>query len=341
MVQKGPSTIHRKTYNEILTLNITFKLKIETSIQVRFYNFRYYSIDRYETALRRAIPGVTLCFWDTTMEDRLGRDVWEDTAVFSDEFFGNGRGQVITGPFANWTVPPFSQVNFVPFLPRNFNQEGGGPVNIRAANLIFYGSNSKTHTQVTPFGSDFDIIIVNGFTRRVIIESEHDSVHNWVGGLMGWTNSSTFDPIFFLHHTYIDYMWELFRIKMKFYGNDPTSDYPGHGRNGSFSAADDPMIRFEAFRNIDGYSDFFTQYLYQYESPSCQACFHSPWTICDKLGQCVARTNMPGTEVVQGPDQTSALETAGFGAFRIAGASSTTSTSTAGRFPLPEANIFS
>ena len=268
------------------------------------------------------------------MEDRLGKDQWKDTAVFSDEFFGNSKGKVITGPFANWTLPPFIDLDYVPFLPRNFN-ERRAPVNLRAANLIFYGSNSKTHTQVTRFGTDQDVIIVDGFSRRVQIETEHDNVHVWVGGAMAFVTTSTFDPIFFFHHTYIDYMWELFRIKMKFYGNDPTSDYPGHGRNGSFSAADDPMIRFEAFRNIDGYSDFFTQYLYQYESPSCQACFQSPWTICDKLGQCVARTNMPGTEVVEGPDQRSELESAGFGAFRIAGASMPR-----GReFPLPELNM--
>ena len=94
---------------------------------------------------------------------------------------------------------------------------------------------------------------------------------------------------------------KCFRRKMRRFGRDPTKDYPEIGRNAPLHAADYPMIGFESFRNIDGYSDFFTQFIFQYESPSCLACHFLPWTTCNNMGQCVARRNLPGTELVDGP----------------------------------------
>ena len=265
------------------------------------------------------------------MENRLGREVWAQSAVFSNEFFGNGRGQVVTGPFRNWTVPEFEQFNNSRILVRALDRFGS-PVNIRAANLMFYGSNSLSHEQVCVIGSGQDLIIVDGFDRNVTIEREHDFVHIWIGGIMSRTDSSPYDPIFWFHHTYIDYMWELFRQKMRRFGRDPTTDYPANGRNETLSAPDYRMIHFQAFRNIDGYSDFFTQFFYRYESPNCQACFQSPWTICDNFGQCVARINMPGTELVEGPTPTSPMQVAAFG---FAGAARNWGGRSAGRrFPL-------
>ena len=270
----------------------------------------------YETALRRAVPGVSLCFWDTTMEDRLGSGLWGHTAVFSDDFFGNSRGQVVTGPFKNWPIPEiyWSELE-TEFLPRSLNT-AGRPANVRAIDLIFYGSNSRKHAQVTPLGEGLDEIFINNTRRLVTIEGEHNVVHNWIGGAMVWANSAPQDPVFYLHHTYVDYMWEMFRRKMRRFGRDPTTDYPEIGRNAPLHAADYPMIGFESFRNIDGYSDFFTQFIFQYESPSCLACHFSPWTTCNNIGQCVARRNTPGTEVVDGPGTATQEMIAAFGVTR-------------------------
>ena len=258
--------------------------------------------------------------------------MWHQTAVFSDDFFGNGRGQVVTGPFKNWPMPEIYRDDLnATFLPRSLNT-AGSPANVRAVDLIFYGSNSLSHAQVTPLGEGRDEIIVDGNTRFVTIEGEHNNVHNWMGGAMWWTNTAPQDPVFYLHHTYIDYMWEMFRRKMKKFGRDPSSDYPELGNNAPLHAADYPMIGFESFRNIDGYSDFFTQYIFQYESPSCQACHLSPWTICNKFGKCVARRNMPGTELVEGPEPRAPATALAARAFRPGGAPS----SLGRRFPLAE-----
>ncbi|KAH3824746.1 hypothetical protein DPMN_126599 [Dreissena polymorpha] len=43
------------------------------------------------------------------------------------------------------------------------------------------------------------------------LEKLHDEVHDWVGGDMGYLGSAAYDPIFYMHHAFIDYIWEQFR----------------------------------------------------------------------------------------------------------------------------------
>jgi tyrosinase len=43
------------------------------------------------------------------------------------------------------------------------------------------------------------------------LESLHDSVHDYIGGDMGVVENSAYDPIFWFHHAFIDYIWESFR----------------------------------------------------------------------------------------------------------------------------------
>ncbi len=40
----------------------------------------------------------------------------------------------------------------------------------------------------------------------------HDQVHAWVGGIMGIIRKSPADPIFWLHHSQIDRLWESWRM---------------------------------------------------------------------------------------------------------------------------------
>lgn len=41
----------------------------------------------------------------------------------------------------------------------------------------------------------------------------HGLSHAWVGGYMYVLRVSPNDPAFYLHHAFIDYLWERFRIK--------------------------------------------------------------------------------------------------------------------------------
>lgn len=43
------------------------------------------------------------------------------------------------------------------------------------------------------------------------LEYRHDNIHKYVGGHMGEPTVSANDPVFFLHHAFIDFIWELWR----------------------------------------------------------------------------------------------------------------------------------
>lgn len=78
------------------------------------------------------------------------------------------------------------------------------------------------------------------------------------------------DPVFYMHHCFIDYQWEKFRQRQ--INNcflDPTEDYPpdtDRPSHGQFR----PMDQMEFVQNIDGIRDYWTSNWFGYEdTPSC------------------------------------------------------------------------
>ena len=43
------------------------------------------------------------------------------------------------------------------------------------------------------------------------LEYTHSSIHLWIGGDMKPPSTSANDPIFFLHHCFVDFVWEMWR----------------------------------------------------------------------------------------------------------------------------------
>jgi len=119
------------------------------------------------------------------MEDPTKSIFW------SSLFLGNGQGRVVNGPFANWTTPAEGR-----YLQRNIGLSRNSLINATSIQNVFrkrYNSEILTPT-----------------AARVIdnLERHHDSVHVWIGG---HTRTSPQDPVFVLHHFFIDYLWEIFR----------------------------------------------------------------------------------------------------------------------------------
>ncbi|XP_053390941.1 putative tyrosinase-like protein tyr-3 [Mercenaria mercenaria] len=134
-------------------------------------------------------------------------------------------------------------------------------------------------------------------------------VHDWVGGDMGKISNSAFDPIFFMHHAYVDYIFEEFRQHQATSCDDVNlerdyrppddlcqtcsdTDTQGHGRY-------DTMWGYNHIRNIDGLWLNWTTEFYNYEPrPSCPDTCSGKYLYCDKSfnismypdGICVTRT---------------------------------------------------
>ena len=118
-------------------------------------------------------------------------------------------------------------------------------------------------------------------------ETHHGSVHNWVGGVLADLPVAPSDPVFFLHHAFIDCLWEQMRIRQRSLGIDTRFDYPndtvalGVGErqpDGTILQFEEAsahyalaiMQPFRPLRNIDGLADEYFDEFYDCEpSPFC------------------------------------------------------------------------
>lgn len=207
-------------------------------------------IDRYENALRQVIPGVTIPYWASSIDNELDPTQRTQSVIWSDVFLGNGNGFVTSGPYANW------QTQTGP-LVRNIGMVG---------QLFSVGSIARLLNRTRTS----EITYPTGLLENRL-EDASDDVHIWVGGGNGQMhdlNSAAQDPCFFSHLAFVDYLWEEFRQKQMELGIDPSLDYPA--QFGIPEQAQQAAMRFGNLRNIDGYSNLITANIYQYEaSPTC------------------------------------------------------------------------
>ena len=228
-----------------------------------------YGCFRFENALRSKVPGVFIPYWDSRLEGALS--IPSATSLFTDELIGPGNGVVMTGHFANWSHP------FAGDLIRNVGNLGE-PIQRRDIERII--NVRRTEEFVFPTAS---------FSKN--IEIIHSKVHLWVSGTMNNLNFSPADPIFWLHHCFIDYVWERIRQNQRKRGINPLFDYPENGGKGHRPG--DPLRPF-AFKNRDAFMiDWSRVYTYE-ESPAEINCGSegecgSNYYLCDG-GLCRAKT---------------------------------------------------
>ncbi|KAL3859838.1 hypothetical protein ACJMK2_010029 [Sinanodonta woodiana] len=199
----------------------------------------------FENALREKISSVTVPYWDSTMDDAMINPT--ESVIWSPAFLGDGNGLVDTGPFARW------QTMAGP-LTRNIGQSG----------QLFRQEDIERIKSMTRLGQ----ITEPNAPVNSSLEFHHSAVHIWVDGQMGTLSTASMDPVFWLHHAYVDYIWEEFRKNQYRYGVDPERDYPDVV-NDTFHRADAHM-GLGNLLNRDGLSNVFTSRYYTYEpSPSC------------------------------------------------------------------------
>ncbi|MFJ1974863.1 tyrosinase family protein [Streptomyces sp. NPDC087903] len=162
-----------------------------------------------ERALRRVDASVTLPYWDWTKDRRATSAPWT-----ADLLGGNGRRsdhRVTTGPFAyaegNWTVK--EGVTDGKFLTRDLG---------RARDPIALPTRGELESALREPVYDsapWDSTSAKGFRNRLegwgtgrgsVAWRNHNRVHRWVGGVMVG-GASVNDPVFWLHHAFVDLQW--------------------------------------------------------------------------------------------------------------------------------------
>ncbi len=154
----------------------------------------------FEAALQAIDPSVNLPYWDWTADRSATSGIWG-----ADFMGGNGRssdGQVTTGPFAfsggNWRLNVNTDSRT--YLRR---QLGTGVAQLP----------SRTDTESVLAITTYDAAPWNSSSSgfRNALEgwrgvNLHNRVHVWVGGQMA-TGMSPNDPVFWLHHCFVDKLW--------------------------------------------------------------------------------------------------------------------------------------
>ena len=249
---------------------------------------------RLERALQTHDPDVCLAYWDSTLDSYMQNI--SDSALWTADYMGNPNGTVNIGPFAGWESPigcrdPYPQLTrFVGLY------DMGEPFTDEKLNYIW---DKETYESIVCYVDCF-------------FEDNHGWVHVLVAGHMEGIACSPSDPVFFIHHGFIDFIWEEFRQNSQV--TDPELEYPYHVFNetnigGQSHDPDAPMQPFDFLFNIHGLSDHYVNYYYTYaarpisceEESDCQSAIL--WCdVTEEEGRCKAKV-MEGGNCVGLPDQ--------------------------------------
>lgn len=228
-----------------------------------------------ETALRRVDPSIALPYWDSTMDFDMENPI--ETSFFSSALVGNGDGIVVNGPFADWPARPDGQR-----LARNIGVVGS----LLTPDGLNMFLNDPTINRTS------QIVVGTGIELPNTLEGQHNNVHNWVGRDMSGQETAAHDPVFFLFHAHVDYVWERFREKQIALGSaNPETDYPMI--NTTLHLPDRSMDGFPNVTNIGGFSNRYTRDIYTYaNAPECaDGCGGSRFLRCsNSINRCVALT---------------------------------------------------
>ena|SRR5437899_7776837 len=182
-----------------------------------FYPWHRILLRQFELALQAAMndKSITLSYWN-----------WDYSGAenpFTADFLGGDGdlaqgGRVISGSFAyaagHFPIRVWDDPTGDPWLRREFGEDSTAW--LPTASDVAAGLGK---TKYWPGPSSFE---------RVSEGVLHNPVHRWVGGNMADATSPN-DPVFFLHHAFLDLLWERWKTQHPTAAPyTPTHGAPGH-----------------------------------------------------------------------------------------------------------------
>nr|APC92582.1 Tyrp-1 [Sinohyriopsis cumingii] len=215
-----------------------------------FFGWHRVYLLMYENMLRAQGPEfaeVTIPYWDSRLEARMEQPT--STVLFTNRFLGTGSGEVSGGILGSgW------QTSAGPLI-RNIGTDGPPMTDEAIVNVTRMTRMSEICGADSAIESD--------------LEFHHNGIHRWVDGQMAMLQTSPLDPAFWNHHTFVDYVWEAFRINSRRNGVNIETDYPANPTTMGAAElhAPDAALGFAEMTVIDGLSNTFTAEIYEYDPP--------------------------------------------------------------------------
>ncbi|MFI1091961.1 tyrosinase family protein [Streptomyces sp. NPDC020917] len=201
----------------------------------------------FERELQTIDPGVSIPYWDWTVDRSATSPLWGP-----DFMGGNGRdsdGQVMTGPFAYRTGdwPITFGVTREPYLTRNIGRPDRPivlPTKAELDNALAMGTYDTAPWNSAPSTMGFRNKIEGWTVSETKGGYLHNRVHQWIGGHM-IGGASPNDPVFWLHHAFIDLIWIRWQRKHPGSGYLPAKPLAAHDpEHGRVISAGEPMPPF-------------------------------------------------------------------------------------------------
>ncbi|MFD0114314.1 tyrosinase family protein [Streptomyces sp. NPDC059753] len=195
----------------------------------------------FEGALQRVDPGVSVPYWDWTVDRSPTSSLWGEGFLG-----GNGRRsdrRVMTGPFAygsgHWPIK--EGVTESEFLTRDFGRPHD-PIELPTKHELAWAMGDSLYDSA-PWNSTSSRGFrnkVEGWTSGVGNSKfrNHNRVHRWVGGHMLGADSVN-DPVFWFNHAFVDLLWS--RWRRKYPESAPYLPAAGSKGAGRVVTLDEPM----------------------------------------------------------------------------------------------------
>ncbi|XP_060569890.1 putative tyrosinase-like protein tyr-3 [Ruditapes philippinarum] len=233
-----------------------------------------------EQEMKKINPSVSLPYWDYTIDYEIPQPY--DTVLWTPCFFGENNDTVTSSSF-------------------KFLYGAHGAVIARQLAKDFYSTrliNKADIENLKGFCHFKDI--TTGVSREDTghnLESLHDSVHDYIGGDMGVVENAAYDPIFWFHHAFIDYIWETFREHQieECTDIDIESDYRPANDIGwddiIKQGPEDSLFGYSHLKTLDGLWRNWTEMFFTYEpQPACGSTCSGEFLYCDGEKRCLSRT---------------------------------------------------
>ena len=245
-------------------------------------NIYYFS---FEQALKKYHSAITVPYWDSTLDQGLPDP--NHSQIWTDSLFGSRDGIVTEGPYANWYIIEECHV-MGEYLTRNLT------IDLDMAQDFLLSDEDIGYAMSHRDFADLTTPIDNTF------EDDHNAMHLFVGGHMQHPECSPADPLFFMHHSFIDLIWERFRRERQTTNLEESYPSIDYNETSEEHGAYEYMLPFKPLLNIHGLRTHYTRYYYRYAKRphDCTTKYdcRSPLLWCDRyVKRCRAKIKVGGT----------------------------------------------